>query len=140
VDPEAGDFEADEKAMRALLVNLIENSLDACRIDKKKSGHHVILRLAGNDGTVKFEVEDNGIGMERETREKAFSLFFSSKGSEGTGLGLFIANKIAAAHNGTIRIDSEVDMGTRFAVIIPRNRALKSGGEDAACGQELQAL
>ncbi len=54
-----------------------------------------------------FEVEDNGIGMDRETREKIFSLFFSSKGLKGTGLGLFIANKIVDKHGGSIEVESE---------------------------------
>jgi signal transduction histidine kinase len=72
---------------------------------------------------VQFEVEDNGIGMERETQEKVFSLFFSSKGNEGTGLGLFVANKIAAAHGGKIQIESRINEGTRFIVTIPRTRA-----------------
>jgi signal transduction histidine kinase len=124
VDPQAGAFEADEKAMRALLVNLAENSIDACRLDKKKPTHRVTLRVAGSDSHVQFDVEDNGIGMDQETRDKAFSLFFSSKGSEGTGLGLFIANKIASAHGGTIRIESKVDEGTRFIVVIPRVRTV----------------
>jgi signal transduction histidine kinase len=122
VDPQTGAFEADEKAMRALLVNLAENSIDACRLDKKKPTHRVTLRVAGSDSHVQFDVEDNGIGMDQETRDKAFSLFFSSKGSEGTGLGLFIANKIASAHGGTIQIESKVDEGTRFIVVIPRVR------------------
>jgi len=121
-DPHAGAFEGDEKAIRALLVNLAENSIDACRLDKKKPAHRVTLRAAGNDTHVQFDVEDNGIGMDRETREKAFSLFFSSKGSEGTGLGLFVASKIATAHGGTIQIASTVDEGTRFVVVIPRVR------------------
>ena len=61
--------------------------------------------------------------MDQETQDKAFTLFFSSKGSEGTGLGLFIANKIAQAHGGTIALDSELDRGTRFVVEMPRRRA-----------------
>ena len=69
---------------------------------------------------VEFEIADNGIGMDQETREKAFSLFFSSKGTEGTGLGLFIANKIAKAQGGKILLESELDKGTRFIVIIPK--------------------
>jgi len=124
LDPAAGEFEGDEKALRAMLVNLGENALDACRLDRKKSGHRVALRASGSDGHVRFEVEDNGIGMEQETREKAFTLFFSSKGSEGTGLGLFIANRIAKAHGGGIRLESEVDIGTKFIVTLPRTRAV----------------
>jgi len=129
VDPAAGEFEGDEKAVRAMLVNLGENALDACRMDRKKSAHRVSLRAAGSDGQVRFEIEDNGIGMEQETREKAFTLFFSSKGSEGTGLGLFIANRIAGAHGGGIRLESEVDVGTKFVVTLPRARpAPRAGG------------
>jgi signal transduction histidine kinase len=60
--------------------------------------------------------------MDRETREKAFSLFFSSKGAGGTGLGLFIANKIAEAHGGSINIESEVGEGSEFTVTMLKKR------------------
>jgi PAS domain S-box-containing protein len=123
VAPDAGEFEGDEKAVRAMLVNLGENALDACRLDRKKAAHRVTLRTgADGDGRARFEVTDNGIGMEQETRERAFTLFFSSKGSEGTGLGLFIANRIARAHGGDIRLESEVGVGTSFVVTLPRKR------------------
>jgi len=122
VQADAGMIEADEKAIRAMLVNLAENAIDACRLDKAKASHRVVVRASDGGPVVRFEVEDNGIGMEQETREKAFSLFFSSKGSEGTGLGLFVANKIATAHGGTIQIVSTVGEGTRFLVSIPRTR------------------
>jgi len=119
-DSSAGDFSVDPRAMRSLLINLMENSLDACRVDKKKSVHRVIFLVKGEPEHIQFEMEDNGIGMDQETREKAFSLFFSSKGMEGTGLGLFIANNIAQAHAGSIEVESEVDKGTHFIVRIPR--------------------
>jgi PAS domain S-box-containing protein len=122
-DGEAGEFEADPQAIRSVLVNLVENSLDACRMDRKKSEHRVILRLHGTPDEVRFEISDNGIGMDEETREKAFSLFFSSKGLSGTGLGLFIANKIVRTHGGAIEMESEPSVGTRFLVSIPRERA-----------------
>jgi len=117
-----GNFEADPRAVRSLLVNLLENSIDACRLDRKKTDHSVALRLAGTPERIEFEVQDNGIGMDAETRDKAFSLFFSSKGSEGTGLGLFIANRIARAHGGIIELESEAGAGTRFLVRLPRKR------------------
>lgn len=120
-DPgDVGVLEADPQALRSLLVNLMENGIDACRVDRKKASHQVSIAAAGTAEAVQFVVEDNGIGMDAETRGRAFSLFFSSKGSEGTGLGLFIANKIARAHGGGIRIDSAPDRGTRFVVSIPR--------------------
>jgi PAS domain S-box-containing protein len=128
LDPGAGEFEADAKAIRSLLVNLIENSLDACRVDQKKNAHQVTLGLRGFPERVEFEVRDNGIGMEQEAREKAFSLFFSSKGAEGTGLGLFISNKIAQTHGGSISLESEMDRGTRLVVKLPRQRPEKAAG------------
>jgi PAS domain S-box-containing protein len=121
-DEGVGEFEADPEGVRALLINLLDNSLDACRQDGKKDSHRVDMRLRGHVESVEFEIEDNGVGMDRETREKAFTLFFSSKGGEGTGLGLFIANKICQAHGGRIEIESEVDRGTRFAIVFPRKR------------------
>jgi len=121
-DRNVGGFEGDKKAIRSLLVNLVENSLDACRIDKKKDSHHITFAVSGEPDHIRFEIRDDGIGMDRETREKAFSLFFSSKGAGGTGLGLFISNKIALAHGGRIELESEVNKGTRIAVTMPRKR------------------
>ena len=119
---EAGEFEADAKAVRSLLINLMENALDACRVDKKKKVHQVRMGLKGFPDHVEFEVADNGIGMDQETREKAFTLFFSSKKGDGTGLGLFVSNKITRAHGGKIRLESELNRGTRVIVTLPRKR------------------
>jgi PAS domain S-box-containing protein len=121
-DRDSGAFEGDRKAIRSLLVNLVENSMDACRVDRKKSSHHIAMGLTGRPDSVEFEIADNGIGMDQETKEKAFSLFFTSKGTGGTGLGLFIANKIALAHGGAIRLESAVNHGTRLVVTVPRKR------------------
>ncbi len=122
IEPDVGQFEADKHAVRSLLINLFENSIDACRIDKKKSPHNITIKAKGQSEKVLFEVSDNGIGMDRETREKAHSLFFSSKGAGGTGLGLFIANKIAQTHGGDIIIESEEGEGSRFLVTMLRKR------------------
>jgi len=120
IAPDMGQFEADRQAVRSLFVNLIENSLDACRIDTKKSDHWVRVDVGGEPDKIICTISDNGIGMDRETREKAFSLFFSSKGAGGTGLGLFISNKIAQAHGGRLSIESEDGNGSAFTVTMPR--------------------
>lgn len=117
--PDAGGLEGDPQAIRALLANLVENSLDACRLDDACMGHRVVVRVEGREDQVEFHVEDDGIGMDREARDKAFSLFFSTKGT-GTGLGLFISNKIARAHGGEIDLRSEPGEGTTFVVRLPR--------------------
>ncbi|MCP4703659.1 MAG: PAS domain-containing protein [candidate division Zixibacteria bacterium] len=130
LDGDVGDFEADKQAIRSMLLNLIENSIDACRIDTNKSDHTLVVRLHGNSDKVVFEIEDNGIGMDQETREKAFSLFFSSKGAGGTGLGLFIANKIAQAHGGCIDVQSEEGKGCHFVVELLRKRPDIEGNDE----------
>jgi PAS domain S-box-containing protein len=122
IDESAGKVEGDHTALQSLLVNLLENSMDACRVDQKKTDHRVTLSAKGDDKTIQFDVTDSGIGMDKETRQKVFSLFFSSKGTEGTGLGLFIANSIVKQHCGTIKVESEIGRGSHFTVKIPRKR------------------
>jgi PAS domain S-box-containing protein len=116
---DTGIFAGDPQAIRAMLLNLLENSLDACRMDKDKGDHWIRLEVRRESPWLLIEVEDNGLGMDQETREKIFSLFFSSKGIKGTGLGLFISNKIVDKHGGTIEVDSEPGRGTRFMVRLP---------------------
>ena len=122
IDPDAEQLEADRNAVRSLLINLLDNSLDACRIDTKKKSHTVTLKVEHRPNQIIFNISDDGIGMDRESREKAFSLFFSSKGAGGTGLGLFIANKIAEAHGGSISIESEEGKGSSFTVLLSSKR------------------
>jgi PAS domain S-box-containing protein len=122
IDPNVEKLEADRNALRSLLINLLDNSLDACRIDTKKKIHTVTLKVDHHSDQIVFNVSDNGIGMDRETREKAFSMFFSSKGAGGTGLGLFIANKIAESHGGSIKIESEEGKGSEFTVKMLKKR------------------
>ena len=114
-----GIIEGDTQAIRAALINIVENSLEACRDDKQKKDHKVRFACRREDPWMIFEVEDNGSGMDRETREKLFSLFFSSKGVRGTGLGLFISNKIVDKHGGTIEVDSEPGRGSHFTIRVP---------------------
>jgi PAS domain S-box-containing protein len=116
----AGELAADGKALRSMLINLLENAMDACRVDKKQEQHTLSVTLRGDDAALSWEIADDGIGMDRETRENAFDIFFSAKGMEGTGLGLFIANKIVGSHGGSIQVESEPGEGTRFIVVVPR--------------------
>ena len=62
------------------------------------------------------------MGMDPETKAKMFTLFFSSKGSKGTGLGMFISHKIVRQHGGEIEVVSAPDQGSRFIVTMPKSR------------------
>ena len=119
-DPAPGVMEIDPDVATSALVNILENAVDACHEDIEKPSHQVVFTVKGESASVLFEVQDDGIGMDRETREKMFTLFFSSKGNKGTGLGLFIAHKMVDQHGGHITVDSEPGKGSRFQIRLPR--------------------
>ena len=66
--------------------------------------------------------------MDDETQDKIFTPFFSSKGTKGTGLGLFIANTIIEQHGGEIKVKSKVGQGTFFQIEIPRKAPTNQKG------------
>ncbi len=115
----SGEISVDPAMLRSALVNILENAMDACMTDKEKSPKITFRVETQNDQTL-FEIKDNGIGMDEETLKNIFTLFFSSKGKQGTGLGLFIANKVVTEHNGEIRVDSKKGKGSTFTIKIPR--------------------
>ncbi|RLC31443.1 MAG: histidine kinase, partial [Deltaproteobacteria bacterium] len=92
----------------------------------------VVFRVRDLKDMVQFDVIDNGIGMDSQTRDKIFTLFFSTKANRGTGLGLFIANKIVCQHGGSIHVDSRPGRGSRFSIRIPRklSRGKTTPGSD----------
>jgi signal transduction histidine kinase len=69
---------------------------------------------------VVIEVSDTGVGMDTETRERIFETFFSTKGSQGRGLGMAIVNQIITMAGGFIQVDSTLGRGTRIRLYLPR--------------------
>jgi signal transduction histidine kinase len=70
---------------------------------------------------VQVTVQDNGIGMTQEVQEQIFSLFYSSKGHQGTGLGLAVSDKILHEHGGGIQVESSAGEGSRFVLHWPHD-------------------
>ncbi len=103
-----------------MLINLVENAMDACRVDTKNSDHVVRIGLKGYPEYIEFEVEDNGIGMDQETRETGLQPLSSLRKGEAERVRLLSLNKIAQAHGGEIKIESELNKGTRMIVKLPR--------------------
>ncbi len=124
-----GDFEADTGFLRSALINILENALDACAEDHAKTSHRIDFIVESKGELIRFEIVDNGIGMDEATRRGIFDLFFSGKGEKGTGLGLFIARKIVEQHGGTISTESRPGQGTRMRVEMPRFGAGASSSE-----------
>jgi signal transduction histidine kinase/FixJ family two-component response regulator len=125
-----GALSLDPGVASAALVNILENAVEACADDRFETTRTVSFRVRGDDHEVVFEVADDGPGMDRETRERMFTLFFSSKGNKGTGLGLFIAHRMVKQHGGDIQVDSEPGQGATFTVRLPRKPAAESKAAD----------
>ena len=118
--PRRGTFDRD--GLHSLLCNLVANAIDACRFDPSpdKEGHTVTLRCRENgEGSRVLEVEDDGPGIPEELNSKVFQDFFSSKGTEGTGIGLLVVQKVAEEHGGKVTFESVPGEGTKFIVVIP---------------------
>ena len=114
------DFEVDAAVLTTALVNIIENAIEACGEENSGKSHRIIFGVDQDKENIIFNISDNGVGMDEETRDNIFNLFYSSKGQQGTGLGLFIAKNSIQQHGGTIEVDSTLGQGTHFSVIIPK--------------------
>jgi signal transduction histidine kinase len=111
---------ADPGFLRSALINILDNAIDACIQDTDSDEPHAIHFIISQEtNDICFEIRDNGVGMDQETREKIFNLFFSSKQDKGTGFGLFISKNIIKQHGGTINIKSIKGRGTSFYIKLP---------------------
>ena len=72
----------------------------------------------GSDGSACITITDRGVGISPEARDRIFNLFYTTK-KGGTGIGLAQAFRAVQLHNGTIRLASEVGVGTTFEIILP---------------------
>jgi PAS domain S-box-containing protein len=112
----------DYEAMHECLTNLVGNAIDACQMSDAKNHDPVVeLRVSEDDGTLVYEVEDTGVGMDYDVKQKVFTTFFTTKGLGGTGLGLLTTRRIVQEHGGTIDLTSEPGQGTTFRIELPRD-------------------
>ncbi len=114
----------DSEAIGRCLHNLVTNAIDACldETGSPEAGHvkKVIIRTLQAQGwAVAYQVEDTGVGMDNETRQKIFQGFFSTKGSRGTGIGLMTTRKTVEKHHGNIQVATEKSKGTTFSIFLP---------------------
>jgi len=110
---------ADRDRLHQVLDNLMSNAVKFSR-----RGERVILRIVTETDRILVEVEDHGIGIPPESREKVFGRFTQVDSSDrrshgGTGLGLNIAQEIMAAHGGTVNYKSKLGEGSTFVIDFP---------------------
>jgi signal transduction histidine kinase len=105
----------DSREIYRVILNLLVNAIDACEGD----GGSVTVAASTEPSGCYIEVRDTGAGIPAELMPKLFQAFVSTKGSNGTGLGLACSNKIVREHGGVIHVDSEVGKGTKITVFLP---------------------
>jgi signal transduction histidine kinase len=109
-------FDAD--ALHRAVLNIVTNALDA--LDGSENGQ-VEIRSGFNPDSEQLwiEIEDNGPGIDEAEIPRLFTLFESTKGFKGTGLGLAVSRKILQEHGGTIDVHTKAGVGTCFRLEWP---------------------
>jgi signal transduction histidine kinase/ActR/RegA family two-component response regulator len=105
----------DESELREVLVNMVFNAVDAM-----PQGGNLTLTAEDVDDRVVISVGDTGSGMLPEVKTRIFDPFFTTKGKAGMGLGLAVSFGIIRRHEGSVEVDSEVGVGTKFRISLPR--------------------
>jgi signal transduction histidine kinase len=107
----------DENLLRHILTNLLANA-----IKYSPEGGIIRFELIGQEKTVIFRIQDQGIGIPEEDQERLFEPFHRASNVDtipGTGLGLAIVKRCVEAHGGEISVQSEEGVGTTFTVTLP---------------------
>lgn len=113
-------IQGDDRFLRQMLINLIQNSLAAM-----PSGGTITIATSQTDDVITLAVSDTGAGIPADVIDRIFEPYFTTK-ADGTGLGLAMVYKVVKEHGGDIYVQSEVGKGTCFRITLPAVRkALK---------------
>lgn len=110
---------ADMDKINQMMINLIANALKFTKPNGK-----VEINVNAYQDMIEISVKDNGIGIAEEDLENVFERFYRSdksrkRQSGGAGIGLTIVRSIVLAHNGTIKLNSEINKGSKFIITLP---------------------
>ena len=113
-------IQGDRNSLKQVFLNLIKNASQAIEVKGKieVSTRWITEHKLKGQKAISVEIEDNGNGIARESLEKIFSPFYTTR-KEGSGLGLFLAYQIIAKHGGAVLVESELGKGTVFKVYLP---------------------
>jgi len=123
--PESTEASCDDQKIKQALVALLLNACDAVQND---TGHITIsTAVLVKAKKVEISIQDNGIGMDEETKSHMFEPFFTTKtvspeqeASLNSGLGVSVVYEIIESHYGTIDVESELGEGTTVTIFLPR--------------------
>ena len=112
--PENPAVSIDPDEMAQAIRNLMKNGIEVM----PENGKLYVRSEMADGGMVRIDVEDTGCGMPKETADKIFAPFFTTK-ARGTGLGLAVVKKVADRHKGRVEVSSVVGKGTCFRLFLP---------------------
>jgi two-component system, NtrC family, nitrogen regulation sensor histidine kinase NtrY len=115
--PDLPKVMADPEAVKRAVANLVDNAAEALNGSLLRE-IHIATTLGPSRDMVELIVADTGHGVTEDVKEKLFLPYFSTK-QRGTGLGLAIVSRIIEDHRGTIRVEENSPIGTRFIVELP---------------------
>ena len=129
LDPQVTTLVADPLRLKQMLLNLLFNAL------KFTETGAVGLDVLPKDGFIHFIVWDTGIGISPENQARLFQPYFQIANTlvnrhEGTGLGLTVTRKLVEIHGGWLEVESEVDHGSRFTIILPVKPVGEADGDE----------
>jgi two-component system sensor histidine kinase PilS (NtrC family) len=123
-------MQADPKRIRQVVWNLLNNALEAMpeggdlTVSARRASEPLPAGLSVEDSWLVLEVEDSGVGIPEEARDKVFDPFFTTK-EKGTGLGLSIVHRLVEEMGGHIELNSEPGKGSRFTLWLPSGPSQK---------------
>lgn len=116
----------DQDKMIQLLLNMMKNACEAM-----VANGSIHMKLSRDQKNATLIIADNGPGIPSDQLEKIFHPFFTTK-ETGTGLGLSICYKIVQDHHGTLEVESELGIGTRFILTFPLAVSMAAGNDNEA--------
>jgi signal transduction histidine kinase len=113
---------SDGLRLKIIINNLLSNAIKYADLEKEKPFISIKTYTAGTDLVI--QIEDNGIGINKQYLNRIFEMFFVTNKNKGTGLGLYIVKEAIENLNGNITVESKINIGTKFIVTIPlQNKA-----------------
>lgn len=110
-------IECDEDRLKQVFLNFIKNGIEAM-----PNGGDISVGVNVTESQVQISIQDTGVGIPEDKLKKIGEPFYTTK-KNGNGLGLMVSYKIIESHNGTVYIESELNKGTTFNIVLPAHIA-----------------
>jgi signal transduction histidine kinase len=117
LSPDLPKVMADAEAIKRAVANLVDNAAEAMQ-DSMVREIQISTTLVASRDAVEITIADTGHGVTRELKERLFLPYFSTR-KRGTGLGLAIVSRVIEEHHGSIRVEENKPVGSRFIVELP---------------------